>query len=134
MPKTHEMKESNFLKKEDVGRGALMTIAGCIRKNVAKEGAEPDLKWCLQFVESDKPMVLNATNIQLAEQITGSDDTDHWVGHKVVLYVDPNVSYGGKLIGGIRMRKPKPVGNVITQPVYAPVPSAEPVDEDDIPF
>jgi hypothetical protein len=131
MPKTHEMKESNFLKKEDVGRGFLATITGCIRKNVAKEGAEPDLKWCLTFAELEKPLVLNATNIQLAEQITGSDDTDHWVGHKIVLYVDHNVSYGGKLIGGIRMRKPKP-GSVPAKP--APVPEDEMVGEDDIPF
>jgi hypothetical protein len=89
MPKTSEMKESNFLKKEDVGRGLLATITGCIKKNVAKEGAEPEYKWCLTFAESDKPMVLNSTNIQLCEQITGSDDTDHWVGQKIVLYVDP---------------------------------------------
>lgn len=129
MPKTHEMKESNFLKKEDVGSGALMTITGCIRKNVAKEGAEPELKWCLLFSESDKPLVLNATNIQLAEQITGSDDTDHWTGHKVVLYVDPNVSYGGKLIGGIRMRKPR-TASAATKP--APV--VESVDFDEPPF
>lgn len=131
MPKTHEMKESNFLKKEDVGRGFLATITGCIRKNVAKEGAEPDHKWCLTFAELEKPLVMNATNIQLAEQITGSDDTDHWVGHKVVLYVDPNVSYGGKLIGGIRMRRPKPGSVAAAKP--APQPEAE-VYDDDIPF
>ena len=53
MPKTHEMKESNFLKKEDVGAGALLTVTGCVQKNVAKQGADPEMKWCLTFAESD---------------------------------------------------------------------------------
>lgn len=126
MPKTHEMRESNFLKKEDVGKGALGTIAGVLKKNVAMEGAAPEMKWCLTFRELDKPLVLNATNIQLCEQICGSDDTDDWVGKAVVLYTDPNVSYAGKLVGGIRVRAPKPGS------VQAPEP--EPLDADDIPF
>src|SRR3990167_2630751 len=90
MPKTSEMRESKFLKKEDVGRGVLVTVAGCRQHNVAMEGAAPDNKWCLTFQELDKPLVLNSTNIQLCEQITGSDDTDHWGGKRLVLYTDPN--------------------------------------------
>ncbi len=128
MPKTHEMKESKFLRKEDVGKGTLATITGVVRKNVAQEGAEPEHKWCLTFEELDKPFVLNATNIQLCEGICGSDDTDNWVGKRVVLYTDPNVSYGGKLIGGIRVRAPK-VGAVAPRKV-----APEPIVEDDIPF
>jgi hypothetical protein len=132
MPKTAEMRESKFLKKEDVGRGVLVTIATCVRKNVALEGADPELKWCLTFHEVDKPLVLNSTNIQLCEQICESDDTDHWTGKRIVLYTDPNVSFGGKLVGGIRVRKPK-----ATAPPPVPVspPAREPGEDDDsIPF
>lgn len=142
MPKTSDMKESNFIKKEDVGRGFLGTISGCIKKNVAKEGAEPEYKWCLTFREIDKPLVLNSTNIQLCEQITGSDDTDHWINKQIVLYVDPNVSYQGKLIGGVRVRKPKaqvapPAATITAPPPLAPMTSpAAPIDDelDDLPF
>jgi hypothetical protein len=147
MPKTSEMKNSEFIKKEDVGRGLLGTISGCIKKNVAKEGAEPEYKWCLTFSEIDKPMVLNSTNIQLLEQITGSDDTDHWMGKKIVLYVDPNVSYQGKLIGGVRVRRPKPGSNGTKPPAEAAPPPLPPMNipvqaqpqinedpDDDIPF
>lgn len=128
MPKTSEMRESKFLKKEDVGRGVLVTIASCRQHNVAMEGASPEQKWCLTFQELDKPLVLNSTNIQLCEQICGSDDTDHWAGKKIVLYTDPNVSYAGKLVGGIRMRAPKP--SAIPQPAPEPVH----ITDDDIPF
>jgi hypothetical protein len=101
------MKSSKFLKREDVGVGALATIAGVEQANVAKDGAPEELKWCLILSEFDKPLVLNSTNIQLIEAITGSDDTDNWSGKQIVLYDDPTVSFGGKITGGIRVRAPR---------------------------
>lgn len=135
--KVHEMMESKFLKKEDVGNGMLMTVAGVEQRNVAKQGAEPEEKWCLVFEESDKPCVMNSTNLQLAMRIMGSDDTDDWIGKKIVLYTDPNVSYGGKIVGGIRVRAPKVKAApavVKPKPVPDPPPQTEDVYDDDIPF
>lgn len=131
MPKTSEMRESKFLKQSDIGKAVLWTIHGVERVNVAKEGAEPEYKWAMNFSESDKPLVLNSTNIQLCERIFGSDDTDDWNGKKVVLYVDPTVSYGGKVVGGIRVRQPKP-GTVAPTP--APAAVTQELTDDDIPF
>lgn len=130
MPKTSEMRESKFLKQSDVGAGVLMTVAGCSQHNVAQQGAEPEMKWCLEFHESDKPLVLNVTNIQLCERIFGVDDSDEWIGKKIVLYTDPNVSYAGKIVGGVRVRAPKK-GAVAPPPVKLPV---ETPDDDEIPF
>ena len=132
MAKTSEMRESKFLKQSDVGRGALGTIESCVQMNVAKEGAEHEMKWCLTFAELDKPLVLNATNIQLCEKIFGSDDTDHWHGKRIVLYTDPNVSYQGKLVGGIRVRAPKPT--TAPPPPVAPAPNPADFDDSEIPF
>lgn len=130
MPKTSQMRESKFLKKEDVGNGALMTVTGCNPHNVAKEGVEPQMKWCLEFEESDKPLVLNSINIQLCEKIFGSDDTDDWVGKRIVLYTDPTISFQGKVTGGIRVRAPKQANQA------KPKVKAEPeyVDESEVPF
>ncbi|HXI50305.1 MAG TPA: hypothetical protein VNH84_02335, partial [Candidatus Saccharimonadales bacterium] len=99
---------------------------------VAKEGADPMMKWCLTFIELEKPLVLNSTNIQVCQNICGSDDTDHWIGKRIVLYDDPNVSYQGKLVGGIRVRAPRP-GAKLPSPVShrAEVPV---FTDDDIPF
>ena len=135
MPRTSEMKESKFLRKEDVGAGALMTVESCEQYNVAKEGALPEMKWCLSFAEADKPLVLNSTNIQLCERIFGSDDTDEWLGHKIVLYTDPNVAYAGKIVGGIRVRAPKAKPTATSKPKRAAVPDAVPdPTDDDAPF
>lgn len=129
MPKISEMRESKFLKQTDVGRGVLATITKCDQMNVAMEGAGQELKWCLHFAELEKPLVLNTTNIQLCARICESEDTDLWIGKRLVLFVDPNVSFQGQLVGGIRVRKPKPGA--------APPPPPEPTEQltdDDIPF
>jgi hypothetical protein len=133
VPKTSEMRESKFLKQSDIGGGALMTVAGCEPHNVAKEGAEPENKWCLQFEESDKPLVLNSTNIQLCEKIFGSDDTDDWIGKRIVLYTDPTISFQGKVVGGIRVRAPK-TANQAAKKAAPPPPPVQELTDDDIPF
>lgn len=103
-----KMTESKYLKQEDVGEeGRLVTIKSLERTNVAREDDEPEYKYVIHFHEVSKPLVLNATNIQLCARACGSEDTDDWTGKKIVLYADPNVSYAGKLVGGIRIRAPR---------------------------
>lgn len=134
------LKQSNFLTRADVGRGILVTIKTITQENVAKQGAPEELRWCLHFHEAEKPMVLNSTNGQIIASITKSEETDTWPGHKIVLYDDPNVSFGGKLVGGIRVRAPRPQP-VPSQPVR-PAPAPAPVQpepelnpaDDDVPF
>ena len=101
------MMESKFLKKEDLDydNGNLVTITGIGQQNVGLADGEEDLKWCMSFKEFKKPMVLNSTNIQLTTKALGTDETDEWIGKRIVIYVDDNVSFGGKLVGGIRIRK-----------------------------
>jgi hypothetical protein len=38
--------------------------------------------------------------------MTGHDDPEEWIGQRVELYVDDNVNYAGKRVGGVRLRKP----------------------------
>jgi|SRR6185503_5113438 len=137
------LKQSKFLTKADVGTGVLATIKEVYQDNTALEGAPEDLKWIISFNELEKPMVLNSTNGQLIAQITGSDESDNWYGHKVVLYEDPSISFRGKVVGGIRVRaprntpKPAQAGPVKTSPrpgsapiqaAPRPAPAPAPVD------
>ena len=125
------LKESKFLKKEDCNPPILVTIKNLTQENMALEGDPLEMKWVIHFNEVAKPMGLNSTNAQLIAQIVKSEETDNWPGHKIVLYNDPSVCYGGKLIGGIRARAPR------NQPAPAPkpAPAAQPVaDGDDCPF
>lgn len=143
-----DLKISKFLKKEDVGPGALVTIRQITSENVAKEGADPEMKFCLHFDEYEKPLVLNSTNGQLIGQITGITDNIEtgWIGRSIVLYSDPSVSFGGKLVGGIRVRAPRaaaavrPLTRSVPVQAAAPVPTGEcfsdgtPMPSDGLPF
>lgn len=134
MPDISQMSESKYLKRADVGRGKLLTITECLQQNVAKESEKPEMKWVLFFAEEDKGMVLNRTNAELVAMFTGERNSDNWGGHKIVAYDDPTISFGGKIVGGIRVRAPRNQ--------TAPAPSKPPVqdfqnEEDadsDIPF
>lgn len=124
-----QMKTSKFLASGDVReKPLLLTMTKLTRENVAMEGAEQDLKWALWFAESDKPMVLNSINIQLIGATYGPE-TDNWPGKKIVLFHDPNVSFGGKLVGGLRVRAPKNKPTQTTPPEQ-PVVSDQPAPED----
>lgn len=107
MPNINDLKQSKFLTQKDVTPPILVTIRSYEQVNVAKEGADPDLKYALHFAELDKPIILNSTNGQIIASITGSGEFDDWIGKKIVLYNDPNISFGGKLTGGIRCRAAK---------------------------
>lgn len=126
-----QLKQSNFLTRAEVGKGMLLTIRQINQENVAKQGAPEELRWCLHFEEVEKPMVLNSTNGQIIAGITKSEDTDSWPGQKIVAYDDPNVSFGGKLVGGIRVRAPRNQPAPTTAKPAAPVAAPE---SDDVPF
>ncbi len=104
MAKIGEMVQSKYLKQADVPDPVIVTVQGVKQVNLAKEGEEPEIKWAIKFREMDKPMVLNSTNIHVAAKLLGSDDTDDWRGKEIVLFTDPNVSFGGQVVGGLRFR------------------------------
>ena len=133
------MKKSNFLTKTDCGPGILVTVSGCKQENVALPGAPEELRWCLFFKEQEKPMVLNTTNAQIIAAVCGSENTDDWNGRKIVLYNDPNISFQGKLVGGIRARAPRiqsaALSKAAPEPVPAPArPPPAPCDELGVPL
>lgn len=132
--KISQMMESKYLKRSDLDEHdgeRVVTIVKIGQGNIAKDDEAPELKWMIRFKEFGKPMVLNTTNIQLIAQATGSDDTDDWIGKQVILYDDPNVSYGGKLTGGLRIKRAK---SGKAAPPAPREPGADDDLESDVPF
>jgi hypothetical protein len=128
VPKVSDMIVSKFLRKEDFDEDRVMTI-----KNVKLEdmpGDSGDQKWVLYFREDAKGMALNVTTIRVLEKAFG-DDSDKWIGNRVKVYVDPNVSFGGKIVGGLRLMPPKQGPK---PPPQTPTPAADAEFEDSIPF
>lgn len=134
MPKVSEMIQSKFLRKEDFEDGDQVLTVRTVKLE-DMPGDDGQQKWVLYFRELPKGMALNSTTIRVLEKGFG-DDSDLWTGKRVMVYVDPNVTFGGRLVGGLRLRTPKATP---ATPAGAPPPTAAqqaaPNEfSDDIPF
>src|SRR5262245_50702717 len=98
--------EGSFLSKADVNPPVVWTITNVEERMVTAPGKEPKLKLVLFFDGSKKGLVLNMANGDALYDMTGTADPEEWIGTQVELYVDDNVAYAGKRIGGVRLRKP----------------------------
>jgi hypothetical protein len=109
--KIGDMIDSKYLKQSDVEDETVVTFIKLTKVNVARDDEEADYRWTAKFQEFTKPMVLNVTNLKRAAKALG-DDTDNWLGNSMILYVDPDIEFGGNIVGGLRlkgMRKTPPV-------------------------
>lgn len=122
MPDISQLSKSNYLKRADVQRPMLVTIKDVVQEQMKDEHGQPESKWVIYFLEQERGMVLNKTNAELIALFTKERNTDNWTGHKVVLYDDPTISFGGKLVGGIRVRAPR-------QPAAPQPPPQQPVHD-----
>ncbi len=97
---------SQYLSKEDVGGKKLRTRIAKVRKKMVEQGdgKGEKLKFLLFFDTVEKPLILNATNKDRLIDGVSSKKPASWVGTTVGLYVDPDVSFGGKRIGGLRLK------------------------------
>ena len=100
---------AKYLKKEDIPSPVNTSILWTKEEEVTAPGKGTDIRVVLYFDGLKKGLVLNTVNAETLLEITGTDDYDEWADTPVQLYVDPDVTYGGKKIGGIRIRKPAPV-------------------------
>lgn len=127
---------SKYLAGTDVGeRGILVTIKAVTKQRVG-QGVNAKDACIIYFHETMtpdnkpiKPMVCNKTNASRIAQMTGQTrDVDRtWPGAKVVVYYDPNVEFGGKLVGGLRVRAPR------NQPARPTVQQPQPVRQVTVP-
>jgi hypothetical protein len=99
--------DGNFLRKADVDPPQVWTITDVQERVVAAPGKPSTTKLVLFFDGSKKGLVLNIANGDVLFDLTGHDDPEEWIGTQVQLYVDEDVAYAGKRVGGVRLRKPQ---------------------------
>ena len=118
-----------FLKRESVTEeGTTHRILGCREESLSIGDGANEKKWVLELSDL-KPLILNATNIRRLVAAFNTQETDEWTGKSIVVYDDPTIEFGGKVVGGVRLRAvPKKAAG---KAKAAPVADA---DEDSIPF
>ena len=130
-------RNSKYIQQSDVEnsphKSLLVTIKAVTEENMASDSQAERMKYVIHFEENYKPWAPGAETLAVIKQIAGTGNVDDWPGTKLVMIIDPNVSYQGKITGGIRCRKPK--NQPETQQVEVQQVEVQPtVSEDDIPF
>ena len=97
---------ATYLKKEDLSEPLNTALLWVKEEKVTAPGKGTKTRLVAYFERLSKGLVLNTANAEALAELTGTDDYEKWADTPVQLYVDPDVTYGGKKIGGIRIRKP----------------------------
>jgi hypothetical protein len=106
---------SRFLSTGDIGDRKVRTkIQKVGKEELRKDNGTKRWRLVLSLASLDKPLVVNATIKDVLVTALGRVPAQ-WVNASVGVFVDPNVMYAGKRVGGIRLRvleafqaKPKP--------------------------
>ena len=108
---------SKYLKKEDLTSGPITATIRHVEMGEVGTEDNKDTKPIMFFREEDiKPMVINSGNWDTCAEMFG-DESDNWARHQIEIYVDPNVKYAGKKVGGLRLRTVAQIANKQAAPV-----------------
>lgn len=125
--KIDKYRKSKWLKKSDVlemnEADRVVTI-----ESIEEDEVGDETKPVVYFSGIKKGWPINITALDDLAAMTGSDDTDDYVGANVEIYVDPSVSYAGKRVGGIKLRAAKKT------PAAKSASADDPPWDDEVPF
>ena len=107
--KVDQMFPRKYATGADLGGQAVTVIIASMQPEQMRpnRNARPETKYVIYFEGATKGVVLNRTLANQIAQITGEQDTDNWIGHRITLYPVPMKVAGQDRIA-IRARAPKP--------------------------
>ena len=101
-----DFKNSTYLTQQDVNELSLEERRVTIDHVEAEVvGKDKELKPVTYFKTLGKGLVTNMTNREKIAEIRRSKVMDDWPGTRIELYVNPDIGFGGKRMGGIRVRR-----------------------------
>lgn len=103
--KISKYRNSTWLRKDDVEEMEPKQRVTIVER-IAEETVGDDVKPVIYLKGIPKGWPANITALGSLAEMTGSQDTDDFTGTPIEIYVDPDVSYGGKRVGGIKLRPP----------------------------
>lgn len=91
----------SYLRKEDV---PMPMVVELVEVRAEEVPGVKRRKLVAVFKGLEKPLILNSTNIRRLSELFRTPNTGDWIG-RVTLFVDDNVEFGGRTVGGIRIRE-----------------------------
>ena len=96
-------RKSKWLKKEDVMELSAEQQIATVQA-VVEEQVGDDVKPVVYFKGIEKGWAANMTGLEALAEMAESQDTEDFIDVRVQIYVDPDVRYAGKRVGGIKIR------------------------------
>lgn len=123
----------SWLKTEDLQGHAVSVVveSASIESVKDQESGAMEKKLVLSFSGKDKRMILNLTNCESLEHITGTPDYEQWNGVPIVLF-PTTTKFGNKTVPCMRIRAVGTATPVVVSP--PPVAVTPELTSDDIPF
>lgn len=105
--------ETNYLASWDLEGDTTVTIVRAMYEEVTGEKGRKDKCLVLYFKDYENGMIVNVTNSKTIQRIHSEKEPAKWIGKKITLFVDPNVTIKGEKVGGIRIRPVVPKKNAL---------------------
>jgi len=103
------MDPREYIYAEDlVGRDVDVRIARIVAGELAGEKGRKSKKPLAYFEGKSRPLALNKTNCKAIERITGSADTDKWIGQWITLFPTQTADPNGNQVDCVRVRPRAP--------------------------
>ena len=101
-----DLMPSRFFKTEDVAeKPVTLTIKSIGREDVTFGGSDkPESHTLIHFEETDKVMIAKKDVLLALKDKFGTPSA--CAGQLVELFRDPDIKFGGKKVGGLRLRQP----------------------------
>ena len=115
--------KSKYLSKEDCATPILAQIYIMTTDEIEVDNGGVEQRAVLHFHGDIKPLIVNNTNKELLKLITGAETVGQLRNKSIVLYNDPTIMFGRKMVGGIRIRAVKAnyaPPATMSNPTYAP--------------
>lgn len=88
------------------------TVIGAKAEEV---GRNKEIRPVLLFKEDPRKLILNKTSYaKIAKAHKGQRDTDKWIGAVITISYDPDVTFGGQVVGGLKVAVKKAAPAVVT--------------------
>lgn len=92
----------------DPGKDMILTIGRVEKEMVTGPGGKKEECIVCHWQENEKPMILNNINCKTITKLLDTPYIERWAGHRVQIYFDPKVKFGGEVTGGLRIRPTLP--------------------------
>jgi hypothetical protein len=102
--KRNDALPGKYLAKEDFETPTQVQIMGVEMEDVEGDHGT-ERKPVLYINGNNRGMILNGTNWDKIVELTNEPDSDNWKDLAIEIYHDPDVMFGRKKVGGIRVRQ-----------------------------